>query len=118
MALLTDLTSKKYAGRLGGIVGLMGYLPLANGRLLEDIRAKEGLPPLHGSVPVMLARGKKDQMIPGRVWKQTLARLGELGMQEDDLEVKEYEGLGHSLSGPVLRDICTFVERYVPALED
>lgn len=118
MALLTDLTSSKYAGRLGGIVGLMGYLPLSNGRVLEDMRAAKSLPPVHGNVPVMLARGTKDQMIPGRVWKQTLTRLAELGMHESDLVVKEYEGLGHSLSGPVLRDICDFVERFVPALED
>ncbi|KAI5361259.1 Putative phospholipase/carboxylesterase/thioesterase, alpha/Beta hydrolase [Septoria linicola] len=118
MALLTDLTSKKYSGKLGGIVGLMGYLPLSSGRQLEDLRAAANLPPVHGHVPILLARGKKDQMIPGRVWKDTLKRLGELGVERDDLEVHEYEGLGHSLSGPVLRDICTFVERYVPALED
>ncbi|CAK1358920.1 Acyl-protein thioesterase 1 [Cercospora beticola] len=117
MALLTDLTSEKYAGKLGGIVGLMGYLPLSAGRKLEDMRAVAGLPPVHGQVPILLARGKKDQMIPGRIWKDTLKRLEELGV-ESDLEVHEYEGLGHSLSGPVLRDICTFVERYVPALED
>lgn len=118
LALLLDLTSKKYAGRLGGIVGLMGYLPMASGRKLEDIRAHNGLPPVHGHVPVLVARGLKDQMIPGRVWKAMLKRLDELGIHDGDLVVKEYEGLGHSISGPVLRDVCSFVERYVPALED
>jgi lysophospholipase-2 len=82
------------------------------------MRARHGLPPVHGQVPVFLARGSKDQMIPKRVWSQTLTRLKELGMHESDLEVHEYDGLGHSLSGPVLRDFCSFVERYVPALED
>lgn len=118
MSLLTDLISPKYSGRLGGIIGLMGYLPFAAGRKLEDLRAKAGLPPIHGNVPVYLARGQKDQMIPGRVWKQTLGRMEELGVHKDDMEVHEYEGLGHSLSGPVLRDVCSFIERYVPGLED
>ncbi|CAK4034519.1 Acyl- thioesterase 1 [Lecanosticta acicola] len=118
LSLLLDLTSKKYAGRLGGVVGLMGYLPLAGGRKLEDLRAKEGLPPVHGDVPVLLARGSKDQMIPKKVWEKTKQRLSELGLGEGYLEVKEYEGLGHQLAGPVLKDVCAFVERYVPALED
>ncbi|KXT09330.1 hypothetical protein AC579_6515 [Pseudocercospora musae] len=118
LSLLLDLTSKKYAGRLGGIVGLMGYLPLANARRIEDLRSHAGLPPNHGSVPIFLARGQKDQMIPKSVWNQSLKKLQELGVHESDLEVREYEGLGHSLNGPVLRDVCSFVERYVPKLED
>jgi lysophospholipase-2 len=118
MALLLDLTSRKYAGKLGGIVGLMGYLPLADGRRLEALRAEAELPPVHGSVPVFLARGKRDMLIPKRIWNVALKRLEELGMGKDDLEVHEYEGLGHSLNGEVLRDVCAFLERYVPALED
>lgn len=118
LALLLDLTSKKYAGRLGGIVGLMGYLPLAGGRKLEEMRAHAGLPPTHGDVPIFLARGQKDQMIPKRVWQQNVKKLDMLGVGKDHMEVHEYEGVGHSLTGPVLRDMCNFVERYVPALED
>lgn len=118
LALLLDLTSKKYAGRLGGIVGLMGYLPLSAGRKLDDMRAHAELPIEHGDVPVLLARGKTDQMIPKRIWGQTLEKLERLGVGTDHLEVREYEGLGHGLNGAVLRDVCNFVERYVPALED
>jgi len=118
VSLLLDLTSSKYAGRLGGIVGLMGYLPLAEGRRLEDMRAVAGLPPVHGDVPVFLARGEQDQMIPARVWKQTLDKLSQLGIGSGHLEIREYEELGHSLNGTVLQDVCSFVERYVPALED
>ncbi|EME40031.1 hypothetical protein DOTSEDRAFT_74786 [Dothistroma septosporum NZE10] len=118
LSLLLDLTSKTYAGKLGAIVGLMGYLPLAEGRQLEDMRAHAGLPIDHGDVPIFLARGAADKMIPGRVWKQTLEKLERLGVGKDHLNVKEYEGLGHGLSGRVLGDVCSFVERYVPALED
>lgn len=68
MALLTDLTSAKYAGRLAGIVGLMGYLPLCE--RVGDLRAKAGLPATHGDVPVFLARGVQDRMIPKKTWSR------------------------------------------------
>jgi lysophospholipase-2 len=117
LSLLLDLTSKKYSGKLGGIVGLMGYLPLAETRKIEDLRAHAGLQPVHGEVPIFLARGTKDMLIPKRVWSITLKKLDALGYGKDTMEVHDYE-CGHTLTGPVLRDVCTFIERYVPALED
>ena len=114
MALLTDLTSAKYAGRLAGIVGLMGYLPLCD--RLGDLRAKAGLPATHGDVPVFLARGKQDQMIPKKAWEQTLKALNLAGIEESSLVAKEYEGLGHQISGAVLGDLSQFLDRVVPDL--
>jgi predicted esterase len=114
MSLLTDLTSSKYAGRLAGIVGLMGYLPLCD--RLPDLRAKAGLPATHGDVPIFLAKGKQDQMIPKRVWEQCLKGLSMAGVEESSLMAKEYEGVGHSISGGVLMDLCQFLERVVPDL--
>lgn len=116
LSLLTDLTSAKYAGKLAGVVGLMGYLPLCN--RLQDLRAKAELPVEHGDVPLFLVRGQRDQQIPKRIWNLTLKHLELLGVSKDSLEVKEYEGVGHSLTGPVLRDLCSFLERVVPSLED
>ncbi|KAK5129776.1 hypothetical protein LTR08_002842 [Meristemomyces frigidus] len=118
MSLLTDLTSKKYAGRLAGIVGLMGYLPLADGYKLQDMRAHNDLPPTHGEVPLFLARGQKDVLIPKRVWNQTIKKLEDLGVNQSAMEVHEYEGIGHTLGGPVLRDLCKWLERVIPKLED
>ena len=118
MSLLTDLTSKKYAGRLAGIVGLMGYLPLADGYRLQDLRAHNGLPPTHGEVPLFLARGQSDMLIPKRIWNRTLKKLDDLGVNKSAMEVHEYEGLGHTLNGPVLRDLCGWLERVIPKLED
>jgi len=116
MSLLTDLTSSKYAGKLAGIVGLMGYLPLAEGSRLNDLRAHAGLPPTHGDVPVFLARGQKDMLIPRRIWNGTLKKLGDLGLTA--VETHEYEGVGHSLTGPTMRDMSKWLERVVPKLED
>ena len=118
MSLLTDLISEKYSGKLAGIVGLMGYLPLATGHRLQTLRAKAGLPTTVGEVPVFLARGKKDVLIPKIWWNYTLKRLDELGLNEGALEVHEYEGLAHGLSGALLKDMCKWLERVVPKLED
>ncbi|QIX00554.1 hypothetical protein AMS68_006071 [Peltaster fructicola] len=114
LSLLLDLTSKKYAGRLAGIAGLMGYVPL--GKRLQDLRAHAGLPPTHGEVPVFLARGKRDILIPKRVWTQSLKALDSMGLHEGAMVVNEYD-IGHSLNGPVLQDLCQWLKRVVPDLD-
>lgn len=118
MSLLTDMVSEKYSGKLAGIVGLMGYLPFYQNYRIQDLRAHAGLPAEVGEVPVFLARGQKDQMIPKRVWTGALKGLENLGLNKEAMEVHEYENLGHGLSGPLLRDMCNWLERVVPKLED
>ena len=116
MSLLADLISEKYSGKLAGVVGLMGYLPLAS--RIQHLRAHANLPPTIGEVPIFLARGEKDMLIPKRVWNQSLKGLEEVGYNKSAIEVHEYPGLGHGLSGPLLRDMCNFLERHLPKLED
>ncbi|KAF2723490.1 alpha/beta-hydrolase [Polychaeton citri CBS 116435] len=115
VSLLTDLTSSKYSGKLAGIVGLMGYMPLVE--RIQDMRAESGLPPVIGDVPMFLARGQRDQLVPKRYWSQMLDKLRELGLDESSLVATEYQG-GHGLSAPVLRDLCAWLERVVPDLGD
>ncbi|KAK3073812.1 hypothetical protein LTR53_001803 [Teratosphaeriaceae sp. CCFEE 6253] len=115
LSLLTDLTSKKYGGKLAGIVGLCGYLPLATGSRLQHLRAIADLPPTHGDVPIFLARGKQDSLIPKRIWNITLKGLE--AFQATSIELHEYEG-GHTIGGPMLRDICSWLEKVIPKLED
>lgn len=56
MTLLTGLTSK-YAGKLGGLVGLSGYLPLAD--KISTLRADAGLTKhVDEDVPIFLVRGE------------------------------------------------------------
>jgi lysophospholipase-2 len=116
ISLLTDLVSRKYSGRLAGIVGLMGQLPLADGRRVDDLRAHAGLQPTTGEVPIFLARGRKDHLIDCSRWTLTLEKLATF--QGTAIETKEYANLGHSLDGQVLSDVCKFLERIVPSLED
>lgn len=117
LSLLGDLISEKYSGKLAGIVGLMGYLPLADGHRIQSLRAKAGLPPVVGEVPVFLARGKKDVLVPSRYFDQAINKLKELGLNESALETHEYD-VGHTLNGPVLKDMCTWLEQVLPKLED
>lgn len=118
ISLLGDLISQKYSGKLAGIVGLMGYLPLADGQRIQSLRAKADLPPVLGEVPVFLAHGKQDMLVPSRYFGQAIEKLHELGLNDGALETHEYEGLGHTLSGPVLKDLCSWLERTLPKLED
>lgn len=115
MSLLTHLTSSKYSGKLGGIVGLLGYLPLCDGKeRVQELQAKVSADVTQP--PVFLVRGKKDEFIPKRVWNYTVKTLKDMGVG-DQMEVKEYEGLTHTINGPLLRDMCTWLEKVVPPLE-
>jgi len=118
ISLLTDFTSNKYSGRLAGIVGLSGYLPFAYGREIENLRAHADLPPAHGEVPVFLSRGTADEVVPKRIWLQSLKKMEQLGLNAEAIEMHEYEGLGNEVSGDVLRDLSKFLTRIVPKLED
>jgi len=116
MALLTGLTSKKYAGRLGGLAGLSGYLPLIEQipQLREDAAlAKE----VNDGVEVFLARGTKDMLVPKRYHRMCYDGLYGLGVKGEKVEIHEYEGMGHQLGGAELRDLCAWLERVLPSIE-
>ncbi|KAI9686455.1 MAG: hypothetical protein M1820_010628 [Bogoriella megaspora] len=114
VTLLSGLTSK-YAGRLAGWVCLSGYLPL-DGEI-QNLRARAGLHATVGEMPIFLARGLKDTLVPRRYLSLALDKLRGLDVNEAALEVHEYEGLGHAASGEELRDLCVWLERLILALE-
>lgn len=115
MTLLTGLTSK-YAGKLGGLVGLSGYLPLAD--RIPALREEAGmLRYVDDDIELFLARGTRDTLVPRRHFSICYETLFGLGMKQEKVTVKEYEGLGHTLGGAELRDVCEWLERVVPALE-
>lgn len=114
MTLLTGLTSRAYAGRLAGLVGLSGYLPLAE--KIQQFRAEAGLPEVAGDVPMFLVRGTRDILVPKRYLRICLETLRKVGADEGSIEVHEYD-IGHVVSPQELRDLCAWLERVVPALE-
>ncbi|KAF2086236.1 alpha/beta-hydrolase [Saccharata proteae CBS 121410] len=115
LSLLTALISQRYAGKFAGVAGMMGYLPLAE--KLQRMRSEEGLPEYVGSVPILLARGERDMLVPKRYFRICRETLEKLGLHGEFLEIKEYEDLGHAVNGAVLKDFCAWLERVIPALE-
>ena len=113
--LLTGLTSAKYAGKLAGLVGLSGYLPLHD--RIQALRSESGLPETAGDVPMFIVRGTRDVLVPKRYLRLQMEKFKELGVGESTIEVHEYEGLGHTLSPQELMDLCTWLEKVIPPLE-
>jgi lysophospholipase-1 len=114
MSLLTGLVSK-YAGKLGGLVGLSGYLPLPD--RIPTLRKEAGLSEsVADGIEVFLARGASDRLVPKRYHRLCYEKLYELGVKEELVTLKEYEGMVHAMGGPELRDMCTWLERVVPPL--
>ncbi|USW47593.1 Putative phospholipase/carboxylesterase/thioesterase, alpha/Beta hydrolase [Septoria linicola] len=113
MSLLLHFTSKRYSGRLGGIVALLGYLPLSDGRSrLAELRAEHGLPEkLQDPVPIFMARGKSDTLVPRWVWQMSVDGVRSFGVSDELTDIHEYEGLRHSISGGLLSDLCTWLSR-------
>lgn len=97
MALLAGL---RHAHTLGGIVGLSGYLPLADTTAAERHEANTG-------TPIFLAHGSADEVVVpdrGRTSRDVLQRLGY------DVEWREYP-MGHSVSMEELADLNQWLLR-------
>jgi predicted esterase len=116
MALFTGLTSRKYSGRLAGLAGLSGYLPLIE--KIPQLREAAALPgKADDNVQMFVARGTRDMLVPKRYLTLCSSGLLDCGVKQEHLTVKEYEGMGHVMGGAELRDLCTWLERVVPPLE-
>ena len=114
ISLVVNLVSK-YAGELGGVLGVAGHLPFSD--RIAGLRLEASLPEQVGSTPIFYARGARDMLVPRRFFDLCIEKLRELGLPEDLLQAQQYEGMGHSLNGSVLRDACSWLEKVVPALE-
>jgi phospholipase/carboxylesterase len=91
MALLTGL---RHAERLGGIVGMSGYLPLA--ATLEAERSAA-----NHDVPIFLAHGRQDSVVPyarGMASRDALVALGHA------VDWHEY-AMGHSVCAEEIADL-------------
>lgn len=101
MSLLTGL---RFAGRLGGIAGLSGYLPLAEQTAAERSEASLG-------TPIFLAHGWQDEVVDfarGQASAQALRRLGYA------VEWHEYP-VGHSVCMEEIRELNTWLVKVLSA---
>ncbi|HXH01872.1 MAG TPA: carboxylesterase [Candidatus Competibacteraceae bacterium] len=84
----------RYRERLAGILGLSGYLPLAH--TLEAERATA-----NRDVPILLAHGVLDELIPCRYGELSAERLRALGYA---VELRRYP-MGHEVCWEEIREI-------------
>lgn len=117
IALLTGLTSKKYAGKLAGLICLSGYLPIPD--RIGVLRKENGLPEVvGGDVKIFLVRGKTDMLVPKRYLRLQVEKFMELGIPGEAVAVHEYEGLGHAVRADLLMDLLGWLGRVIPELEE
>ena len=117
VALLLGLGGGKYGGRSGGVVGLCGYLPLGaeRVRVLREERNRgvarlEDKTVVKRGMKVFYVRGQRDMLVPQRYYRMTVEGIRELGVADEMVTAKVYDGLGHAVSGQVLRDLCAWLE--------
>ena len=92
----------RHAARLGGLLALSAYLPLAHAVAAEASPAGRG-------TPVFLAHGTQDPLIPvarARMARNALAALG------CPVDYREYP-IGHTVSDAEIRDLAAWLARRV-----
>ena len=107
VSLLVGLLSR-YKGKLVGVAGLSGYLPLS-GKVGSWSDAKEEGQSI---TKWFLAHGSRDQLVPKRMFTSYKEKLGV--WEGDKVEAKMYEGMAHTTNGAEVRDLCTWLEKVVP----
>ena len=104
ISLLIALKSR-YAGRLAGIIGLSGYLPLQQ-TITESLEAQDGLQ--EQPTRYFLAHGSRDMLVPRRMFTNYREKMERwFGGKVDG---RMYEGLGHATSGTEVRELCEWLE--------
>lgn len=95
---MTLLTGLRHGERLAGLVGLSGYLPLADSTAAERHAANHG-------VPVFLAHGRQDPVIP---IARALASRDALLALGHPVEWHEYP-MPHSVCGPEVEHLTRWL---------
>jgi len=103
----------RYQGKLGGVVGLSGYMPLSGrvGKAMAE--RKEGG---RSTTKWFLAHGSRDQLVPRRFFTSYRDKLKD--WEGESVEAHMCEGMGHSTTGPEIRDLCAWLERILPPLDE
>lgn len=104
VSLILGLCSK-YAGKLAGIFGLMGYLPLAD--QVSEIKQELAPGADIARLPVYICRGTADMLIPSRYHQICVAKLRELEIRR---VVEREHKTGHTITGIVINEVGGFLE--------
>ena len=109
ISLLVGLMSR-YGSRLGGVVGLSGFLPLS-GKVEKIMKERREKGQDTSQTKWFLAHGSRDQLVPKRMFIHYKDKIE--GWEGERVEAKLYEGMGHSTVGAEVRDLCVWLERVV-----
>ena len=112
---LLSLVSARFAGKLGGILAVCGYLPIE--KRIASLRAEHEISPntTPGITKLLVMRGKADVLVPKRYIDIVRERLKENGYVDgSNLQVKEYDGVGHTITGDMIKDMAAWMEQVVP----
>lgn len=120
-SVVSVLTALSHPKPLAGLVIMSGYLPLHKTIFGENsIHANAANKAPNGlnkkGIPIFLAHGKVDQVIPFKYGQASAEAYKTLGGYED-LTVKFYDNMGHEASNDELRDLLQFLNRVLPQKE-
>ncbi|KAI9334286.1 Phospholipase/carboxylesterase/thioesterase [Obelidium mucronatum] len=103
------LASLKTDIKLAGIVGLSGYLPLAD-------KAEELATSANQWTPIFMGHGDSDEVVAHQWGRLSADKLKDgLGRQ---VTFKTYRGMGHSSSNAEMMDLVKFIGEVLPAVEE
>lgn len=101
-AACTLFTALQLEQKLGGIIALSGYLPLA-----EQFKPTE----TNKNTPVLMGHGDSDEVVQFTWGKKSHDALEKLGVSAIDFKV--YPGMGHSACMDEIEDIGDFVKKTI-----
>eukprot|EP00933_Yihiella_yeosuensis_P014023 TRINITY_DN12730_c0_g2_i1.p1 TRINITY_DN12730_c0_g2~~TRINITY_DN12730_c0_g2_i1.p1 ORF type:complete len:270 (+),score=54.49 TRINITY_DN12730_c0_g2_i1:100-909(+) len=95
---------------VAGVVCMSGYLP--NQAAVAAALPRNSRPKALAELPVLLCHGTLDGMVSLDAAKRTRDALQELGLE--NVELKEYDGMGHQICEEEIEDVAHFLEQILP----
>jgi predicted esterase len=117
IALVWGLVSEsKFREKIAGVVGLSGYLPMADllAKMRIDSKTIAAKEDDDREKKWFIVHGTKDMLVPTSLFNTTKKILSNL-VTPDCVETHVYENMGHSTCASELRDLLTWLEEVVPA---
>ncbi|KAF5831819.1 lysophospholipase-like protein [Dunaliella salina] len=87
--------------KVGGIIGLSAYLPLAGENFLSE---------QNKGTPIFLGHGDADQVVFFLYGKQSAEKLSAAGA---DVKFSTYPGMPHSACAPELLEVKEFIKKHL-----
>lgn len=102
----------KFRGKVGGIMCLSGYFPLAD--RLPELRKERQIPDDEkSSTDWFYAHGSGDQLVPMSLFVAGTTELLNW-VEKDKIEGHVIDGMGHSTNNQLLRAMLRFLDRVIP----